>query len=380
VTRILIALDSFSVGGTELHALKSIRALKRAGYDVAVIVARPVGSLEADFRAEVPVFSYSLRSLASISAISAVTEIVSILRTYRPDIVHALDKYSNVLVVPAARLCGVKRVIASKRWFTYVPGYYRQLNALAFRFAHAVVANSRAVASSLETSERVPNRKIFLLNNILVDEMFDRPPTEWIAARREEFGIASFSRVVGMIARLEQVKDHDTFLRAFALVAARRSDVVAVVVGTGSRESALKRAADSLGIGHAVRFVGYRANIPNLNWMFDVSVLTSRSEGSPNSIFEAMAAGCPVVTTEVGGTVGAAGYGVPVSYCPVGDEACIADSIVASLASDGETLQAREARQGRVRQAFSVDAFIARSNELFGPTFATHAQGTGARA
>jgi len=73
------------------------------------------------------------------------------------------------------------------------------------------------------------------------------------------------------------------------------------LIGDGARRRELEQLAQALGIADRIRFAGYRPNTPNLNHLFDITALASRSEGFPNALVEAMAAGRPVVATAVGG-------------------------------------------------------------------------------
>ena len=363
--RILFTLDSFHVGGTELHCLKAVRALTAAGHTVAVLVARPTGPLEAQFRAACPVFRYTITSLASPSLLSAIGQIRRVLADYRPDVVHALDKYSNVIVLPVARLSGIRRVIGSKRWLQYNPPVYQRLNRFGFRFAHAVTANGDAIGRTLTESEKVPAARVAVIRNIVAAEMLERPDDTWITETRRALGIADGQQVVGIVARMEAVKDHATFVRAMTSVLASHRDAVAVCVGDGSLLDSLRAMAAATAVADRILFPGYLPNVPNLNWLFDVAVLTSKAEGSPNSVIEALATGCPVVASRVGGLLDLADVGVPVTLCPVGDAEAFATAIAQYLDARDEHAALRDDRRETIRRRYSADAFVAASEVLY---------------
>jgi glycosyltransferase involved in cell wall biosynthesis len=103
------------------------------------------------------------------------------------------------------------------------------------------------------------------------------------------------------VARLEAVKDHASLVRAVAMLAPRWPALHLCLVGDGAMRESLERVVRDEGVGDRVHFAGQRPNTPNLHHAFDISALASLSEGFPNSLVEAMAAGRPVVATDVGG-------------------------------------------------------------------------------
>ncbi|MBC7968287.1 MAG: glycosyltransferase, partial [Fuerstia sp.] len=258
--RILFAISCFEVGGTEHHALKAMRALEDAGHEVAVIVGRAEGELLDEFRAQFRIFTYHITSLTSPTLFSAAREIRAALDEWKPDVVHSLDKYSNVLLLPIARLFGSARVVGSKRWFRYVPKKYHLLNVASFKFAHVVTANGAAIRDSLIASDGVPAQKATVIWNIIEEPLFVRPELQWLEQRRRDFALPDGAPVVGMVARFNPIKDHATFVRSMALVIAQRPDAIGVCVGDGAELQSTKDLALQLGIPESMRFVGYQPN------------------------------------------------------------------------------------------------------------------------
>jgi glycosyltransferase involved in cell wall biosynthesis len=115
--------------------------------------------------------------------------------------------------------------------------------------------------------------------------------------------------VVGCVARLVPVKDHATLVEAFAIVRAEHPELHLVLVGDGECRRELEAQVERLGLTGAVTFTGELRGGGNHHRAFDISALTSLSEGFPNSLVEAMAAGVPVVATAVGGSVDAVAEG-----------------------------------------------------------------------
>jgi glycosyltransferase involved in cell wall biosynthesis len=139
-----------------------------------------------------------------------------------------------------------------------------------------------------------------------------------------------------------------------------------VLVGEGAERDALGKLAQSLGLQERVVFAGRRPHTPSLHWLFDISVLSSRGEGFPNSIVEAMAAGRPIVATRVGGVPDAVTDGVSGLLVAPGSPEELAGAL-ARILEDG-ALGARLAAAARdsARQRFAAGAVIPRLEAAYG--------------
>jgi glycosyltransferase involved in cell wall biosynthesis len=296
-------LDSLDVGGTELNAVRTVERLDPARYDLTLVCQRGSGALRARFEAAgVRVLELPYPGLLSVGALRQGRALVKFLVSNRVEVVHSHDQYNNLFATACARLAGVPLVIASRRWWHTLPRLrHRITNALGFRLAHVVLGNSPAVASALVSEDGLKPDKVHCVPNFVDEDAFAPLAPETRRALLAELGVPDGAMVVGCVARLDPVKDLAMLLRAFARLARRHTAVHLVLVGDGPEREALRADAVRLGLSGHVHFAGTRPNRPNLHALFDVSVLTSRSEGFPNTIVEAMAAGRPIVATRVGG-------------------------------------------------------------------------------
>ena len=297
--RVGYCIDSLDIGGTELNAVRTLEALDRQRFQVTVFHLHRGGPLLERYQAlgvelvHVPIG----RLYAPRTALQGV-RFLRALRRKRIQIVHTHDLYTNIFAAPWARLAGC-RIIASRRWLDATPrAGLLPLNRCSYRFAHRVVSNSAFAARELVGKERVPAARVVELPNFLDERAFRHVSVEERAARRRSWGVPQAAFVVGSVARLTPVKNHAMLLRALAQLP---EDVHLVLVGDGRLRTVLEELARSLHIEARVHFTGQLVESVNLHQFFDVSVLCSRSEGFPNSVLEALAAGCPVVATPVGG-------------------------------------------------------------------------------
>jgi glycosyltransferase involved in cell wall biosynthesis len=265
----------------------------------------------------VPVVRIELRSMYGPTMLSAGLQFIRYLRDERIQIVHAHDMYSNVFATMWARVAGTPVVIASRRWWHSLPNRKLRLgNAAAFRMAGAVLANSPQVARSVLETTHLPPGRVWTVTNFADDEAFVPVAEEARLRQRRAWGVPDEALVVGCVARLVPVKDHATLVDAFARIRGERRDVHLVLIGDGECRPGLEAQVQHLGLTSAVTFTGELRGGGNHHRAFDISALTSLSEGFPNSLVEAMAAGVPVVATAVGGNVdavaeGATGFLVP---------------------------------------------------------------------
>lgn len=190
-----------------------------------------------------------------------------------------------------------------------------------------------------------------------VDDRFFGPPDG--GAFRRELKIGPEVPLVGVIARLVPDKGQDDVLRALVKLREKHPDVVAVFAGDGSEHHRLVEESKKLGVAESARFLGPRSDVPAITAALDVSVLASTGcDASSTVVKEALAAGCPVVATDVGGIREIIEDGETGTVVPPGRPAELAEALAAALA-DREKARAAAARgREEVRERFSEPAFI----------------------
>lgn len=179
---------------------------------------------------------------------------------------------------------------------------YKRLDMLLMRRFNHLIAVSHATKGEMIAGGVRPDM-ISVIHNAIDIEVWS--PEQATTTLKEELRLEQAFPVVGYVGRIMPEKDLETWLRAAALVARQYPEARFVLVGEG-RDGVtlgqLQQLAANLGIADRVHFPGYRANLLPVYATFDLFFLSSRREGLPNSILEAMAMGLPVVTTDVAGT------------------------------------------------------------------------------
>jgi len=364
--RIAYCIDTMQIGGTELNAVRTAEGLDRSRFEISVISLQPDGPLAERYRAVgIPVDPFRLRSLYSPDTLRQGVRLMRWLRRERIEILHCHDLYSNLFAAPWGRMAGVRAVITSRRWLEAVPNRRLEIaNRFVFRVGHWVLANSPAVANSVVKLDGISPVKVITLSNFVGDGAFAELPPTMKAQIRADFGIPADAFVVGCIARLTPVKDHVTLLRAVHKLIRRCSRLHLVLVGDGEIRDDLEELAAELDIGERVHFTGFRPNEPNLHHVFDVSVLTSLTEGFPNSLVEAMAAGRPVVATAVGGNVDAVrpetGFLVP-----AGEPEALASAIERFVSDDALRIRMGTAAREVAQREYHATSVIPHLEQLY---------------
>lgn len=269
----------------------------RRGHDVHVIgvVAPPPGDhpfLRELSDAGVTVHPLHLRARAYLTERRAVGGIFS---RVRPHVAHLHGYRPELVDGPVARRLGIPTV-TTLHGSSRIARRARAYEWVQMRLLHrcdAVVAVSRQIVTELR-STRVPPEQVHYIPNGFVSAT----PFASREVARSELGVGQDQIVVGWVGRLIPIKGCDVFVRAFAKldVASAR----AVIVGDGPERPALETLRDELGLRGRVLFAGSRAQAARLFRAFDVFALSSRSEGTPITLLEAMAAGVPVVAAAVG--------------------------------------------------------------------------------
>lgn len=274
------------------------------------------------------------------------------MRAWRPDVVHSHLFLSNTVTAPVARLAGVPTLILSQRcsYDATVPPHWRRVARWTHRLADRVLVNSRAALEEERRAGADASRLIYIPNGITQPD----GPT----SSRGDLGLPDGPLVVS-VGQLEELKGHHDLVAAWPEVAHAHPTARLALVGDGPRRSALEAQARILGVEDSVLFLGSRPDGRRYAAAADVFVQPSLTEGMPNAVLEAMAAGRPVVATGVGGTPELVIDGVTgVLVAPAEPEALArAIRILLDDAARRERLGAAAAL--RAREAFSADAMRA---------------------
>ena len=289
---VFLMTNSFETGGSERQFAALAQSLDPLSFRVDLGCIQAKGNF-LEGLGEVAQFPLG-GSFYGVQSIRARFRLGRHLRSSNIAIAHAFDFYTNLTLIPVARMVRVPVVIASQRQLGDLLSAAQFRAQLAiFRWCDAAVCNSKAAAESLVERGFPPSRTVVIANGLPALCFAETAPA---LPRRPEL------LRVGMIARMNTPsKNHRHFLLAASRIRERFGNVEFILVGDGPLRKDLERAADDLSLGSQARFLGDRQDIPALLASLDISVLPSSSESLSNVIIESMAAGVPVVANRVGG-------------------------------------------------------------------------------
>jgi glycosyltransferase involved in cell wall biosynthesis len=341
--RIEMVLPTLAAAGMEVMVANMTLALAARGHRLGVTCLDGGGPLRERLEAAgIAVTEVPTRGVTSVLRAPALR---AHLARLAPDVVHA---HSGVLprATPAARAAGVPAVVSTFHGFVDPePRGDRAFIWWSAQHAGLTVAVSEHVRQYLLRAARVPASRLATIVNGVDTHKFRPGPRDPAVRRRH--GLPVGRRLVGIVARLEPIKNHRVLVDAFARIAAAHPDADLVLVGDGSQRAALEAQAAAAGVGARVHVTGVVGDTPPVYRELDAFVLCSQLEGTPMSVLEAMATAVPVVSTAVGGIPHLVDGGACGRLVPRGDAPALAGAIAELLAAPGDA--ARLGALGRAR-------------------------------
>ncbi len=375
VARVITRLN---IGGPSIQATRLTSALEAHGFASTLLHGR-LGDGEGDMRYLIPHGADARYIDTLCRPLSPLNDLRTLLRLYRefraikPSIVHTHMAKAGMLGRLAALAYNTTRGSAprAKVVHTYhghvLDGYFSRLMTAVFinmertlaALSDRIIAISPAIRQELLDHYRIgaaPQYRVVPLG-------FDLAPFAAVDDRarsdaRHSLGLPVDAKVVATVGRLTAIKQHRLFLDTVKRVLQQHPDAVAVLAGGGELEADLRDYAASLGIADHVRMLGWRRDLPVIYAATDVFLLTSRNEGTPVALIEAMASGVPGVSTAVGGVTDVIGGAETGRTAPFGDADALADAVGALLADPiGRVEMGRRAR-ARVLALYDIDRLV----------------------
>jgi len=352
---VFLMINTLETGGTERQFIEMTRALRAEGIPVHVGCVRKKGSF-ADGFGDLAEFRLG-GSLYGLQSMSSRWNLSRHLRKIGVAVAHSYDFYTNLTMIPAARLARIPAVIGSHRQLgDLLTASQFQAQLAMFRLCDRVVCNSHAAAERL-LQAGLPEGKVFVIGNALSPELF--------AEVEPAFSRAEGTLRIGMIARMNaHYKNHGIFLRSAKLLSQRFPNLDFALVGDGPLRGHLEKEVSACGMDGKIHFWGDRADIPAVLASFDISVVPSASESLSNVMLESMAAGVPVVATAVGGNI-EIGNDDRALLVPANDEQALADALARLVRSVDLRSTLAHSAQESVRKNFSVERVCRQYEQLY---------------
>lgn len=366
--RLVFLISSLHRGGAEKQLTLLARSLNHSIFHCTVVTIYDGGELASELDGIENVDVVSVHKGGRQDSISALLRLGRLMRSLNPDIVHGYLDSSNVLALITGKLAraqvvwGVRSSSLDSTLLDSLTRLYRRLGSLLSSHADLIIANSEAGRAYVTSMGYPAERVITIPNGFETDRFFPDPLAR--SRARDAWGIGGDTPVAGLVARLDPVKDHPTFLRAAALLRQRMPDVKFVCVGGGGTpvyERELRQLAEDLALNGHVIWAGESSDMTAAHNGLDVASLVSTSEGFANAVGEAMACAVPCVVTDVGDSaeiVGDTGLVIP-----PGDPHALCEAWQTILTSPPDERRRLAARaRERILEHYSVTSLAERTS------------------
>lgn len=360
--KVMLLTVGLGVGGTEGQVLEIASRLDRRRFDVGVCALKGTDVIAEELRAR-GVRVITLNGAGRWDA-RVLSRLFRVVRAERPDVIHAFLSPANLAACIVGRLLGVPGLLLSFRGLEVWKHWsHRLVDGLTVRVADAATCSSNAIRRRALSEVGGDERKYVTIHNGVDTARFasrQAPP-------RSELGLREGVSVVGTVCRLvEPTKGLAVLLQAMAELRDRAAPPCQLlVVGDGPAFRQLHDLGERLGILSQVVFAGMRRDVADLLPLFDVFVMPSLSEGFGIAIVEAMAAGRPVVASDVGGIPESVDHEATGLLVPPGDPAALAAALYDLLTRPDKARALGVRGRQRARERFSIESVVKRHEDLY---------------
>jgi glycosyltransferase involved in cell wall biosynthesis len=366
---ILFVIDYFyRTGGTEKHLVQLISALPREEFRCAVVVfdlgANPL--LDELRRRGVPVLHVPVGREYVPNALRRAWQLARLIRRDRYDLVQTYHQKADTYGALIARSAGVARLVSSKR----DTGELRKplhvfLNRLRGLFDAFIMA-ADGVRTAVMARDRLPAERVHTIYNGVDSRRFVPPGAAERREARARLGFDDDAFVVGMVAGFRPEKNHEIFFAGLMQCAPRISSLRVLAVGGGPLLENFRGALANTVLADRCAFVGDVADVLPYLWAMDVGCLTPGSnEGFSNAVIEQMAAGLPMIVSDVGGNAEAVHDGVNGLVIPPHDAAAVAGAVLRLYEDPARRAEMGRVARERVEAEFSLERMAAAHAELY---------------
>jgi glycosyltransferase involved in cell wall biosynthesis len=287
--KIVHVVDSMEIGGAETLVLQMCRLQREQGHEVSVYAVAALGALGTQMRNE----NFTVISNIGRHLSDSARNLYGLFKTSRPEVVHIHNPTPTIYAAAAARLAGAASIV-STRHSLVAPPHNRVAEfkySIAARFCDWVVGICQATTDNLIAMRTVPPKKIVSIYNAAAP--LREPST---AERPPKSGFT-----LTFVGRLQPVKNLPLMLTAFRVALDHSSDLRLWIVGDGIERPALEKLSHELNISEQVTFWGQQMDVAPFLSASDAFIMSSKSEGLPMSLLQALSLGLPAIVTDVGG-------------------------------------------------------------------------------
>ncbi|MBC2714606.1 MAG: glycosyltransferase [Desulfobacteraceae bacterium] len=365
---VLFVIIQMALGGSEQLILNIIRNLDRNRFSPSVAWFFGDTILEEFADLNIPLFhvpktkSFDFNTMQHLAAILTENDV---------HVVNAHHFMSMVYLFYGSKVKKQAKLIYTEHseWeVEAIPKKWQLLGAGLLRCVDKTVGVSPAISDCLQKKFFIPLSKVETINNGVDLNLFSNTQKNLVI--KKELKIGSIDKVIGTVANLKKVKNHRFLLNAFKKLAEEFDKVKLILVGQGFKddpentEEEIKDFIETNGLNNKVLILGYRSDISQLLSVMDIFCLTSKMEGLPISLIEAMASGLPVVGSDAPGIKDVIEHGVNGFLIPQDDTAALKNALLNLVRND--SLRVRMGNHSKLMaNLYSMESCIKNYENLF---------------
>jgi sugar transferase (PEP-CTERM/EpsH1 system associated) len=354
-------IQGLEFGGLENVTLNLLGNLNKELYKTSICCFDTLGDLSNRISGDIKV--HFLKRKQGIDYFYPF-KLAKLLKKKGVQILHLHNSTAFFYGVIAGKLAGIPAIVYTEHARDIFPNLkVRIADKLLSYFTDKIIVVADYLKKNLIEYEKFDGEKIFVIYNGINPAEFNIK-TDHIKKRRE-LDIDVNVPVIGIVARLDPIKNHACLINAMKHVINKFPEAVLLIIGGGPVHSELESLVKDLKLEKNVRFLGTRADVPELMSVIDVFVLCSRSEGLSVTLLEAMAAGKPVVATRVGGTPELIEHDINGLLVESDDEEGLSKALIELLTDKSKSLKLGEAAGRKINDSFTLAHMVKKYEKIY---------------
>ena len=359
---VLHLIQGLEIGGLEIMVINFLERIDRSRYRPSICCYDSLGSLSQGLP-ERGIGVHLLRRRPGIDYFYPF-KLAKYLRKSKSKILHLHNPTALFYGTLAGKIAGTPCIIYTEHGRDFSSSFkVRIANRILCRMVDKIVVVAECGKRYLVEHEGVNEKKIVKIYNGIDSKKFGI--RQEVTLIRRELGITDDQSVIGIVARLDPIKNHACLIKAMKTVAARLPRTVLLIIGDGSLRSELEGLTVNLGLQDHIKFLGARSDIPELLSMLDVFVLSSFSEGLSLTLIEACAAAKPIVATDVGGNAEIIKHQSNGLLVPSDQPGVMARAILEILNDKEKARLMGEVGKKKFEEEFTLDVMVKKYEELY---------------
>jgi glycosyltransferase involved in cell wall biosynthesis len=312
------------------------------------------------------------REISPAADSTTLIQLIRLMRQFQPDIVHTHTAKAGFVGRLAARIAGVPVIVHTFHGHVFHGYFSPRKTALFLRLERLCAGfSNRLITISPRLREEIAGFGVAEASHIEVVPLglALKPHADFprgAGTFRRTQGIPDDAVLIGAVGRLVPIKNLGLLLEALKIASAEAPSLHVVFVGDGELRDELASQAAALGLGKSVTFAGWQSDLPSVYSDLDATVITSHNEGTPACLIEAMASGCPVIATRVGGIPDMIKEGDTGQLIPPGDAHALARAIVSLVTEPDQARRMADRARGEALARYDEQRLVTDMERLYG--------------